>query len=126
MELLVLAGIARKALDQILRNPYRTIEVRSARNVIVIQNLKPGERLFLTYETPQDITHGTEGVIAEILRIERMEQRIPWEESDEREQTVCRVQLRLKGLGKVIEVSKEENMVKVKVREMLPHEMAMG
>ena len=55
-----------------------------------------------------------------------MEQRILWEESDEREQTVCRVQLRLKGLGKVIEVSKEENMVKVKVREMLPHEMSMG
>ncbi|WP_042698342.1 DUF473 domain-containing protein [Thermococcus sp. PK] len=126
MELLVLGGIARKTLDQLMRNPYRTIEVRSARNVIVTRKLKPGERVFLTYETPQDITRGTEGIIAEVLKMEEMEQRIPWEESDEREVTVCRIQLRLVGLGKVIEVSSEDNVMKVKVREMLPHEMAMG
>jgi len=126
MELLVLGGIARRTLDQLLRNPYRTVEVRSARNVIVTRKLKPGERVFLTYETPQDITRGTEGIIAEVLKMEEMEQRIPWEESDEREITVCRIQLRLVGLGKVIEVSSEDNVMKVKVREMLPHEMAMG
>lgn len=126
MELLVLGGIARRTLDQLMRNPYRTIEVRSARNVIVTRKLKPGERVFLTYETPQDITRGTEGIIAEVLKIEEMEQRIPWEESDEREVTVCRIQLRLVGLGKVIEVSSEDNVMKVKVREMLPQEMAMG
>jgi len=126
MELLVLGGIARKTLDQLMRNPYRTIEVRSARNVIVTRKLKPGEKIFLTYETPQDITRGTEGIIAEVLKMEEMEQRIPWEESDEREITVCRIQLRLVGLGKVIEVSSEDNIMRVKVREMLPHEMAMG
>ncbi len=126
MELLVLGGIARRTLDQLLRNPYRTVEVRSARNVIVTRKLKPGEKIFLTYETPQDITRGTEGIIAEVLKMEEMEQRIPWEESDEREITVCRIQLRLVGLGKVIEVSSEDNVMKVKVREMLPHEMAMG
>lgn len=126
MELLVLGGIARKTLDQLLRNPYRTVEVRSARNVIVTRKLKPGERVFLTYETPQDITRGTEGIIAEVLKMEEMEQRIPWEESDEREITVCRIQLRLVGLGKVIEVSSEDNIMRVKVREMLPQEMAMG
>lgn len=126
MELLVLGGIARRTLDQLLRIPYRTIEVRSARNVIVVRKLKLGEKVFLTYETPQDITRGTEGIIAEILKIEEMEQRIPWEESDEREVTVCRIQLRLIGLGKVIEVSSENNMMKVKVREMLPQEMAIG
>ena len=126
MELLVLGGIARRTLDQLLRNPYRTIEVRSARNVIVVRKLKSGEKLFLTYETPQDITRGTEGIIAKVLKIEEMEQRIPWEESDEREVTVCRIQLRLIGLGKVFEVSSENNMMMVKVREMLPQELAMG
>ncbi|ACS91037.1 DUF473 domain-containing protein [Thermococcus sibiricus] len=126
MDLLVLAGISRKTLDQLLRNPYRTIEIRSARNVIAIQSLKLGERVFLTYETLQDITQGTEGIIAEVLKIERMEQRIPWEESDEREQTICRLQLRLKGLGKVIEISTEGEVVKARVREMFPHEMAIG
>ncbi|USS41114.1 DUF473 family protein [Thermococcus aggregans] len=126
MELPVLGGIARRALDQLLKNPYRTIEVRSARNVIVARRLKAREKLFLTYETPQDITRGTEGIIAEVMKIEEMEQRIPWEESDEREITVCRIQLRLVGLGKVIEVSSEGDVMKVKVREMLPHEMAMS
>ena len=58
--------------------------------------------------------------------MEKMEQRILWEESDEREQMVCRVQLRLVGLGKVIEIRKEGDLIKAKVREMLPHEMAIG
>lgn len=126
MEVLILAGITRRTLDQLLRNPYRTLEIRSASNVFVLEHLKEGDRVFLTYETLQDITKGTEGIIAQILRMEKMEQRILWEESDEREQMVCRVQLRLVGLGKVIEIRREGDLIKARVREMLPHEMAMG
>ncbi|MBO8175256.1 MAG: DUF473 domain-containing protein [Thermococcus sp.] len=126
MEVLILAGITRRTLDQLLRNPYRTLEIRSASNVFVLEHLREGDRVFLTYETLQDITKGTEGIIAQILRMEKMEQRILWEESDEREQMVCRVQLRLVGLGKVIEIRREGDLIKARVREMLPHEMAMG
>ncbi|AHF81211.1 DUF473 domain-containing protein [Thermococcus paralvinellae] len=126
MEVLILTGITRRTLDQLLRNPYRTLEFRSASNVFVLEHLREGDKVFLTYETLQDITKGTEGIIAKILRMEKMEQRILWEESDEREQMVCRVQLRLIGLGKVIEIRREGDLVKAKVREMLPHEMVMG
>lgn len=126
MEVLILTGITRRTLDQLLRNPYRTLEIRSASNVLVLEHLREGDRVFLTYETLQDITKGTEGIIAKILRMEKMEQRILWEESDEREQMVCRVQLRLVGLGKVIEIRREGDLIKARVREMLPHEMAMG
>lgn len=126
MEVLILTGITRRTLDQLLRNPYRTLEIRSASNVLVLEHLREGDRVFLTYETLQDITKGTEGIIAKILRMEKMEQRILWEESDEREQMVCRVQLRLVGLGKVIEIKREGDLIKARVREMLPHEMAMG
>ncbi|NJE08397.1 DUF473 domain-containing protein [Thermococcus sp. M39] len=126
MEVLILAGITRRTLNQLLRNPYRTLEIRSASNVFVLEHLREGDRVFLTYETLQDITKGTEGIIAQILRMEKMEQRILWEESDEREQMVCRVQLRLVGLGKVIEIRREGDLIKARVREMLPHEMVMG
>ncbi|HIP89774.1 MAG TPA: DUF473 domain-containing protein [Thermococcus paralvinellae] len=126
MEVPILAGITRRALDRLLRNPYRTLEIRSANNVFVLEHLREGDRVFLTYESLQDITKGTEGIIAQILRMEKMEQRILWEESDEREQMVCRVQLRLVGLGKVIEIKREGDLIKAKVREMLPHEMAIG
>ncbi|MCD6559682.1 DUF473 domain-containing protein [Thermococci archaeon] len=126
MELVVLVGISRRALDSLLRSPYRTLEIKSARNIEALENLESGKRVFLTYETFQDITRGIEGLIAEIMKVERMEQKILWEESDEREQMVYRVQLKLVGLGKILEVEEEKGVLRARVREMLPHEMSMG
>ncbi|WP_461866373.1 DUF473 family protein [Thermococcus sp.] len=124
MEVIVLTGISRRVLDDLLRNPYKTVELRSARNIEAVENMHM-KRVFLTYETFHDVTRGTEGLIAEILKFEEMDQRILWEESDEREQTVVRLQLKLLGLGKVIEIEKD-NIIRARVREMLPHEMRMG
>ncbi len=126
MEAITLAGIARRVLDELLRSPYKTLEIRSARNVIALEKAQELGRIFLTYETFQDVTVGTEGLLAEILRLESMEQRIPWEESDEREVTVCRAQVRLLGLGRIVEVRKRNTVLVVRVREMLPQEMDMG
>ena len=61
MEVPILAGITRRTLDQLLRNPYRTLEIRSASNVFVLEHLGEGDRIFLTYETLQDITRGLRG-----------------------------------------------------------------
>ncbi|AFK21835.1 DUF473 domain-containing protein [Pyrococcus sp. ST04] len=126
MELPLLSGIARRALDALLRNPFRTIEIRSAKNYLVLENVKEGDLVFLTYESLEDVTRGTEGIVARVIRIERTSQRIPWEESDEREINICRVQLRLVGLGRIIEVEERNGIVFVKVREMMHHEMNMG
>ncbi|WP_258083491.1 DUF473 domain-containing protein [Thermococcus thermotolerans] len=126
MEAITLAGIARRVLDELLRSPYKTLELRSARNVIALEKAQELGRVFLTYETFQDVTVGTEGLLAEILRLESMEQRIPWEESDEREVTVCRAQVRLLGLGRIVEVRKRNTVLVVRVREMLPQEMDIG
>ncbi|WP_456395856.1 DUF473 family protein [Thermococcus sp.] len=126
MEAITLAGIARRVLDELLRSPYKTLELRSARNVIALERAKELGRVFLTYETFQDVTVGTEGLLAEILHLESMEQRIPWEDSDEREVTVCRAQVRLLGLGRIVEVRKRNSVLVVRVREMLPQEMDIG
>ncbi|WP_461863200.1 DUF473 family protein [Thermococcus sp.] len=125
MEVIVLTGISRRVLDDLLRNPYKTVELRSARNIEALEKIKMQKRVFLTYETFHDVARGTEGLIAEILKFEEMDQRILWEESDEREQTVVRIQLRLLGLGKVIEIERN-GIIRARVREMLPHEMRMG
>ncbi len=125
MEVIVLTGISKRVLDDLLRSPYKTIELRSARNIEALENMHKQKTVFLTYETFHDVTRGTEGLIAEILKFEEMDQRILWEESDEREQTIVRLQLKLLGLGKVIEIERD-GIIRAKVREMLPHEMRMG
>ena len=127
MEAVVLAGLARRVLDELMRSPYRTIELRSARNVLAVDEaLQRAMRLFLTYDPFSDVDIGTEGLLAELLKTEKLETRIPWEESDEREVTVCRAKVRLVGLGRVVEVEREREITIVKVRELLPHEMGMG
>ncbi|WP_048150409.1 DUF473 domain-containing protein [Palaeococcus ferrophilus] len=126
MEMVVLVGISRRALDSLIHSPRKTLELRSARNIEALSHVKTGDRVFLTYDTFHDVTKGTGGIIAEVLHVESMEQRLPWEESDEREVMVCRVQLRLRGLGKVVELERKDGVIRALVREMLPHEMAMG
>jgi hypothetical protein len=127
MEAVVLAGIARRVLDDLLKNPYRTIELRSARNIEAIERaLDETMRLFLTYDPFEDIRAGTEGLLAELLEAKEVETRVPWEESDEREITVCRARVRLLGLGRVTEVERRKNIIIARVRELFPQEMGMG
>lgn len=127
MEAVVLAGISRRVLDELMRNPYRTIELRGARNVLAVEEaLEKAMRLFLTYDPFSDVDVGTEGLLAELLGMEELETRIPWEESDEREVTVCRARIRLVGLGRVVEIKRRRNMITVEIRELMPQEMGMG
>ncbi|WP_457742540.1 DUF473 family protein [Thermococcus sp.] len=127
MEAVILAGIARRVLDELLKNPYRTIELRSARNVLAIEEaINDALRLFLTYDPFEDVSTGTEGLLAELMEAKELETRIPWEESDEREITVCRAKVRLIGLGRIVEVERRDGILIAKVRELFPHEMSIG
>ncbi len=127
MEAVVLAGIARRVLDDLRRNPYMTVELRSARNIYAVERAeKESKRVFLAYEPFGDLRSGTEGLIAELMKKEVMDTRVPWEESDEREVTVCRVQLHLLGLGRIVEVKERNTITVAEVRRMMTHEMAMG
>ncbi|ASJ01613.1 DUF473 domain-containing protein [Thermococcus gorgonarius] len=127
MEAVILTGIARRVLDELIRNPYRTIELRSARNVLAVEEaLKEALKLFLTYDPFEDVSTGTEGLLAEILEAKEINTRIPWEESDEREITVCRAKVKLVGLGRVVEVERRDGILVARVRELFPHEMSIG
>ncbi|WP_297416919.1 DUF473 family protein [Thermococcus sp.] len=127
MEAMVLAGISRRVLDELMRNPHRTIELRSAKNVLAVEEaLEKTMKLFLTHDPLTDIDIGTEGILAELLSMEELETRIPWEESDEREVTVCRARVKLVGLGRVVEIERKHHMMTVSIRELMPHEMGMS
>ncbi|MDI3475681.1 MAG: uncharacterized protein PWQ79_188 [Thermococcaceae archaeon] len=127
MEAVLIAGITRRLLDELLRSPYRTVELRSARNVLAIERAMEGlRRLFMTYEPFEDVEIGTEGLITELIDANELNMRIPWEESDEREITVCRAKVKLLGLGRVVSIEEKGLVVVVKVREMIPQEMQMG
>ncbi|WP_297072559.1 DUF473 domain-containing protein [Thermococcus sp.] len=127
MEAVILSGMARRVLDELLRNPYRTIELRSARNVLAIEEaLNEALKLFLTYDPFEDVSAGTEGLLAELLEAKEIDTRVPWEESDEREITVCRARVKLIGLGRVVEVERRDGILVARVRELFPHEMSMG
>ncbi|WP_297063180.1 DUF473 domain-containing protein [Thermococcus sp.] len=127
MEAVILSGMARRVLDELLRNPYRTIELRSARNILAIEEaLNEALKLFLTYDPFEDVSSGTEGLLAELLEAKEIDTRVPWEESDEREMTVCRARVKLIGLGRVVEVERRDGILVARVRELFPHEMSMG
>ncbi|MDV3104666.1 DUF473 domain-containing protein [Thermococcus waiotapuensis] len=127
MEAVVIAGIARRVLDDLLRNPFRTVELRSARNILAVEEaLDEALRLFLTYDPFEDVSTGTEGLLAELIEAREINTRIPWEESDEREVTVCRARVKLVGLGRVVEVERKDGILVAKVRELFPHEMSIG
>ncbi|WP_297463916.1 DUF473 domain-containing protein [Thermococcus sp.] len=127
MEAVVLAGISRRVLEELLKNPYRTIELRSARNVLAVEEaLEKAMKLFLTYDPFGDVDTGTRGLLTELIGVEEMETRVPWEESDEREVTVCRARVKLVGLGRVVEVERDGSVLRVRVRELMPHEIGMG
>jgi hypothetical protein len=127
MEAVLIAGITKRLLDELLKNPYRTVELRSARNVLAIEKaMEDIRRAFLTYEPFEDVRIGTKGLITELIEARELNMRIPWEESDEREITVCRARVKLLGLGRVAEIEERGPITIVKVREMLQQEMQIG
>ncbi len=65
-------------------------------------------------------------LITELIEARELNMRVPWEESDEREVTVCRARVKLLGLGRVVEMERRDSITVVKVREMLPQEMQIG
>ena len=127
MEAVVIAGLTKRVLDELMRSPYRTIELRSARNVLAVEMaMDRALKLFLAYEPLSDVDVGTEGLLTELMKIEELETRVPWEESDEREITVCRAKMKLLGLGRITQVMERRGILVVRVRELLPHEMGMS
>ena len=101
---ITLTGISRRVMRDLLTNRVRTIEIRSPQNFLAMIEAKPGDRLFLTEASSQDIVAGTNGTIASIMGIEIITHRTIQSGEDfyeEREAMAARPQLHLEAVGRV-------------------------
>lgn len=104
MRSVALTGISDKVLLDLRTNRLRTLEIRSPHNFLSILEVKAGDTVFLTPTSTEDVRPGTVGVVARIrerrIATHRMVQKTE-ELYEEREVQMARVQLEMKGLGRV-------------------------
>ncbi len=110
MRLLTLTGISKKVLNELIEYGIKTIEIRSAHNLYTLMRANPGDLLFLTYKSYEDITPGTEGVIARLRRKELGIRKCYGieEETDECETIFARIQVEFVNVGRVIRPEEQE------------------
>ena len=107
MRCLVLTGIARNVLEDLMRRVIRTVELRSAHNIATALKANLGDCIFLTTAKTFDVDRGTTGIIAEVKGKEVYSHSIVFATTSmiqESEMTVIRLKLDVKGVGRVLKV----------------------
>ena len=106
-----LTGIARHVIKELLAARVRTLEIRSPNNFVALLHANPGDKIFITESSAQDIVSGTNGLIAGIREIQLITHRVIQSTDDyyeEREAQAARAQLQLVGVGRVRRVTSYE------------------
>jgi hypothetical protein len=106
-----LTSIARHVMKELLAARVRTVEIRSPNNFFALQDVAPGDRIFLTESSALDITLGTNGLIASVRALQTITHRViqsSEEYYEEREAQAARAQLQLVGVGRVRKVATDE------------------
>ena len=106
-----LTGIARHVMKELLAARVRTVEIRSPHNFVALLHIQPGDKIFMTESSAQDIVPGTTGLIASIMEIQLITHRVIQSSEDyyeEREAQAARAQLHLDGMGRVRKVASFE------------------
>ncbi|MHC1630923.1 MAG: DUF473 family protein [Methanotrichaceae archaeon] len=104
MDCVVLTGISRYVIKDLMANGIRTIEARSPHNFFSLLHISPGDMIFLTEASAFDIVIGTTGLLARIKNIQVVTHRRVQTGVDFYEETeaqVARAQLEMVGHGRV-------------------------
>jgi len=104
MRCLVITGVARRTLDELLRRVVRTLELRSAHNVATALKANVGDLVFLTSSRLDDLGRGTTGLIAEVVGKEVISHSLVFASDtmlQECEMTVVRLKLNVRGMGRI-------------------------
>lgn len=107
MKSAAITGIGEQAIHDLRRNGMRTIELRSPHNFLTVLETTPGDHLFLTHATTNDLTNGTRGLITKIQGKETVMHRVFQGKEgyyEEREALLARLQLELCGIGRIRKV----------------------
>lgn len=108
---IALTGLAKHVIKELVAAKVRTVEIRSPNNFFALQNVQPGDRIFLTESSASDIVPGTTGLIAGIRAIQTITHRIIQSSEDyyeEREAQAARAQLQLLAVGRVRKIANFE------------------
>ena len=104
MKYIILTGISSQVLKELQDDRIRTLEIRSPHNFYSVHGSDVGDLVFLTRTSYHDVKAGTLGLIARIKNKQVAMHRIMHmtnEVLEECETFSARLQLELKGIGRV-------------------------
>ncbi|KXS43980.1 DUF473 domain-containing protein [Methanolobus zinderi] len=107
MEYVALTGLSERVIAELKQNRLLTIEIRSPHNFFAAMDLKVGEFLFLTRTSADDLTGGTTGIVARLLKHQVVTQRVMQSGDmyyEEREMTTLRLQLDPRCIARIRKV----------------------
>lgn len=107
MEYVALTGIAENVMRELKNDTLRTVEIRSPHNFFTALKLNVGDFVFLTHTSIQDLTSGTTGVVARIMKHQISTHRTFSSTEtfyEERETTMARIQLDPRASARVRKV----------------------
>ncbi len=107
MRCLVLTGISRDVIEDLMRRQIKTVELRSAHNIATAMKAEIGDCILLTTAKTFDVDRGTLGIIARVTGKEIYSHSLMFSTPtmiQENEMTVVRLKLEVKGVGRVVRV----------------------
>ncbi len=107
MEYVALTGISERVISELRQNRLLTIEIRSPHNFLAALRMNIGDTLFLTHTSPEDLTGGSMGIIAKLLRHQVSTHRVTQSNElyyEERDTTSLRLQLDPRCIARVRKV----------------------
>jgi uncharacterized protein len=121
MEYIALTGIADSLIEILKKHNLRTLEIRSPQNFVGVLGLNAGEKVLLTSTSLQDLTDGTQGLIARVVQKQVSVHSIISSNDlyiEEREAMSARIQLECWCMARVRNVISNELGKPVKVDAM--------
>ncbi|MDR7664555.1 DUF473 domain-containing protein [Methanosarcina sp. Z-7115] len=127
MEYIALTGIADSLIEILKKHNLRTLEIRSPQNFVGVLGLSAGENVLLTSTSLQDLTDGTQGLIAKVVQKQVSVHSILSSNDlyiEEREAMSARIQLECRCMARVRNVVSNElgKPVRVDAREISCYE----
>jgi len=127
MEYIALTGIAESLIEILKKHNLRTLEIRSPQNFVGVLGLSAGDNILLTSTSLQDLTDGTQGLIAKVVQ-KHVSVHSIFSSNDlyieERETMSARIQLECRCMARVRNVVSNElgKPVRVDAREISCYE----
>lgn len=127
MEYIALTGIADSLIEILKKHNLRTLEIRSPQNFVGVLGLSVGDNILLTSTSLQDLTDGTQGLIAKVVQKQVSVHSILSSNDlyiEERETMSARIQLECRCMARVRNIVSNElgKPVRVDAREISCYE----